>query len=67
MKMLPSFVCLTLDGGGTGGGDFHPSLCPTRAWGLVEALVLLKMANEILHFKRYIASYYLRRIEIKCG
>lgn len=21
--------------GGRGGGDFHPSLCPIRAWGLV--------------------------------
>ena len=27
-------VFLPLDGGGRGGGDFHPSLCPTRAWGL---------------------------------
>ena len=25
---------LPLDGGGRGGGDFHASLCPIRAWGL---------------------------------
>src|SRR3972149_5981428 len=25
-----------LDGGGRGGGDFHPSLCPPRAWELLS-------------------------------
>ena len=24
------------DGGGRGGGDFHPSLCPIWAWGLAR-------------------------------
>ncbi|MDP2720068.1 MAG: hypothetical protein Q8P44_09665, partial [Dehalococcoidia bacterium] len=33
----PLPVSLPLDGGGRGGGDFHASLCPTRAWGLFES------------------------------
>ena len=28
----PLPLSLPLDGGGRGGGDFHSSLCPTRAW-----------------------------------
>ena len=35
----PLPLSLPLDGGGKGGGDFHPSLCSTRAWGLLWTAV----------------------------
>src|SRR3990172_5932877 len=41
-------VSLPLDGGGRGGGDFHPSLCPLRAWELLSGFFSLFKGNIFL-------------------
>jgi len=38
---------LPLDGGGRGGGDFHLSLCPARAWLLVVTTIALAVNNGV--------------------
>ena len=45
----PLPVSLPLDGGGRGGGDFHPSLCPPRAWELyiLAAINLYYFAGDV--------------------